>query len=266
MASPFPGFDPFLEDQGYWRQFHTTFLAEALYSLADRLPDTYAVVIEERVSLVYEGDGDPFRELQPDAMILRSPRPSSAPSAPAGTATLEPVLGTLPDRQVEEVIEKRLEIRLLPDRELVTAIELLSPSNKRLPGAPLYIDKRDDLIQQEIHLVELDLLIAGKRLPMKDNLPPGQYYAFVSRAERRPISEIYVWTMRDLLPPIPIPLKVPDPDIMLDLAATFSTVYERSRVERLIDYTAPLKLPLNPEDRAWAESLARSAVPHQPPR
>ena len=26
MPSPFPGFDPFLEAQGYWREFHTTFL------------------------------------------------------------------------------------------------------------------------------------------------------------------------------------------------------------------------------------------------
>jgi Protein of unknown function (DUF4058) len=170
---------------------------------------------------------------------------------------------TLPDRQVDEVIEKRLEIRHLPDRELVTAIELLSPSNKQLPGAPLYIDQRDDLIQQRVHLVELDLLIAGKRLPMKDDLPTGQYYAFVSRAERRPLSEIYAWTIRDPLPRIPIPLKSPDADIMLDLAATFSTVYERSRVERLIDYAARLKLPLWPEDREWAESLAHSALPPQ---
>ena len=26
MTSPFPGMDPFLEDQGYWKEFHTKFL------------------------------------------------------------------------------------------------------------------------------------------------------------------------------------------------------------------------------------------------
>ena len=32
------------------------------------------------------------------------------------------------------MIEKRLAIRRFPNRELVTAIELLSPSNKQAPG------------------------------------------------------------------------------------------------------------------------------------
>lgn len=131
---------------------------------------------------------------------------------------------------------------------------------RQLPGAPLYLDKRADLIQQKIHVVELDLLIGGKRLPMKGKLPLGHYDALISRAEHRPLSDIYAWTIRDPLPPIPIPLKAPDADILIDLAAIFSTVYERSRVRQLIDYAAPLKLPLSPEDHAWAESLARAAV------
>jgi hypothetical protein len=63
------------------------------------------------------------------------------------------------------------------------------------------------------------------------------------------------------LPTIPIPLKAPDPDIPLDLAAIFATVYQRARYERSIDYQAPLGLPLSPADRAWAEELARSANP-----
>jgi Protein of unknown function (DUF4058) len=82
MSSPFTGFDPFLEDQGYWKQFHTTFLTEAPYTLAECVPDTYAAVIEERVSLIYEGEESPYRDLQPDALILRSPGPSRARAAP----------------------------------------------------------------------------------------------------------------------------------------------------------------------------------------
>jgi hypothetical protein len=261
MRSPFPGFDPFLEDQGYWKQFHTTLLSEAFYALTERLPDAYEVRIEERLSLVYENDDGPYRHVQPDALILRSSHPSEWRSTTSATATLEPVVLTLPNHQVVEVIEKRLVIREFPGHELVTAIELLSPSNKRAPGDSLYDQKRQELINQKIHLAELDLLIGGERLPMVEELPAGHYYAFVSRAERRPHSETYAWTIHDPLPRIPIPLRAPDPDTIVDLASLFTTVYERSRLERRLDYAAPLTLPLSGEDRAWAESLARATLP-----
>jgi hypothetical protein len=260
MPSPFPGFDPFLEDQGYWREFHTVYIAWMQGILAASLPDAYEVRIEERLSLTYEGEEDLDRDLQPDATILRTPRPSRPGSADATTATLEPVLLTLPRHRVEEVIEKRLSIRHFPNRELVTAIELLSPSNKRAPGDQLYDEKRQELIDQEVHLVELDLLIRGRRLPMVEELPPGHYYTFVSRAEDRPRCATYAWTMRDPLPRIPIPLKAPDPDMILDLASIFATAYERARWGQSIDYSAPLTLPLSEKHRAWAEELARSSI------
>ena len=135
----------------------------------------------------------------------------------------------------------------------MTAIELLSPSNIEAPGEPLYSQKRLELIHQPVHLVELDLLIRGKRLEMEDELPKGHYYAFVSRAERRFLSDTYTWSIRNPLPTIPIPLLAPDPDIPLDLTAIFQTVYQRARYERSINYKAPLGLPLSREDRAWAE-------------
>ncbi len=260
MSSPFPGFDPFLEAQGYWKLFHNAFLTEALYALAGRVPDAYVVQVEERLSLVFEPDDSPYRAVEPDVSILRTSRPSRPGSASSATATLEPVSLTLPSRRVEEVVERRLEIRRFPDRELVTAIELLSPSNKQAPGYDLYDQKRHELIQQEIHLVELDLLIGGARLRMKETLPEGHYYAFVSRADRRFKSDAYVWTIRDPLPPIPIPLKAPDPGILLELAPIFATVYERARLGRSIDYAAPLRLPLSQEDRAWAEALAKAGA------
>jgi hypothetical protein len=235
MSSPFPGFDPFLEAQGYWKSFHNAFLTEALYALAGRVPDSYEVRVEERLSRVYETDDSRSRAVEPDISIH-------------------------PSRRVEEVVERRLEIRRFPDRELVTAIELLSPSNKQAPGYDLYDQKRHELIQQEIHLVELDLLIGGGRLRMKEELPGGHYYAFVSRAERRFKCDTYAWTIRDPLPAIPIPLKAPDPDILLGLAPIFATVYERARLGRSIDYAAPLRLPLSQEDRAWAEALAKGGA------
>lgn len=260
MTSPFAGLDPFLEDQGYWREFHANFLINLQFALADHLPDDYEVRVEERLSLVYEHDDTRDRDILPDAVILRTAHPSRQRSASSATATLEPVLLALPDYHQEQVIEKRLVVRDFPNRDLVTAIELLSPSNKQPPGDRFYEEKRLDLIHQQVHLVELGLLIDGERLAMKDELPSGHYFAFVSRVERRFLSDRYAWTIRDPLPRIPIPLKAPDPDVPLDLAAIFQTSYERARWGRSIDYAAPLKLPLSQEDRAWAESLARSAL------
>jgi hypothetical protein len=262
MRSPFPGLDPFLEDQGYWRGFHTVFLTEALYFLTDRMPDSYDVFIEERISLVHEPDDRHYRDVIPDAVILRTDHQSRPEPAPASTAiaTLEPVLLSLPTYDPDEVVGKRLTIRQVPDRELVTVVELLSPSNKQSPGDHFYEQKRLELINQPVHLVEIDLLFGGKRLPMKDELPAAHFYAFVSRVEQRFLSQTYAWTIRDPLPRIPIPLSSPDPDVLLDLAAIFETCYERARWGRSIDYARPLKLPLSPEDRAWAESLAPSAL------
>jgi hypothetical protein len=261
MTSPFPGMDPFLEDQGYWKEFHTVFLTWTQDALGERVPDAYEVRIEERLSLVYEPDFDTKHDVWPDVGILRSPGTAGAGSPTSGTMTLEPVALTLPRHRLEEVSEARIEIRRFPDRELVTVIELLSPSNKEAPGELLYSQKRLELIHQPVHLVELDLLIGGKRLAMEDELPTGHYYTFVSRAERRFLSDTSTWSIRDPLPTIPIPLMAPDPDILLDLAAIFNTVYQRARYERSIDYTATLKLPLSAEDRTWAEKIARGFNP-----
>jgi hypothetical protein len=37
-----------------------------------------------------------------------------------------------------------------------------------------------------------------------------------------------------------VPLKAPDPDIMLDLAAVYKAAYDRGRYAKSIDYGKPL--------------------------
>jgi hypothetical protein len=108
-------------------------------------------------------------------------------------------------------------------------IEILSPTNKAGEGFSKYLRKRRATIRQKVHLVEIDLLLGGERLPMAEPLPPGDYCAVVSRSEERPASSVYAWTIRDPLPSVLIPLKRPDPDATLDLAAHFATAYDRGR-------------------------------------
>jgi hypothetical protein len=159
-------------------------------------------------------------------------------------------------RDLDEVPERWIEIKRLPELSLVTVIEILSPTNKAGMGRTEYLHKRRELLDQPVHVVEIDLLVRGLRLPMGAPLPPGDYFALVSRSERRHNSDVYGWSVRRNLPTIPIPLAQPDPDITADLALVVGRAYDQGRYGRLVNYSAAVDLPLAPDDRAWAEDLA----------
>ena len=54
---------------------------------------------------------------------------------------------------------------------LVTAIEILSPVNKRGDSLHLYRAKRKSLLRTDVHLIKLDLLRGGKRPGGKSGAP-----------------------------------------------------------------------------------------------
>ncbi len=255
MASPFPGVDPYLEARGRWPDFHSRLITYCCDVLNDRLPETYVAQIDERIRLV-ESPEDSGRVLLPDVAIAQSVPPRSNGST-TGAVVLEPV--TVEALDLEEVRDTRVEILALPDRRLITILEVLSPANKVEPGFSDYRSKRVEVLRQSIHLVELDLLLSGRRLPTRGSLPPGHFYAFITKADRRESHQVYAWSIRQPLPIIPIPLKAPDSDLALDLAELFSIAFERGRYLRLIDYKASLSLPLSDDDRLWAEALAQAA-------
>ena len=80
-----------------------------------------------------------------------------------------------------EVRERWIEISALPDLELVTVVEILSPSNKSGSGRSEYLHKRDTLIDLTVNLVEIDLLLSGRPMPMGKDLPAGHYLSVVAR-------------------------------------------------------------------------------------
>jgi hypothetical protein len=255
MPSPFPGIDPYLEGQGYWPDFHARFINEWCEAVAQGLPDNYEARIDERVRVVALDDGELPALIRPDVTILRQ-RPSVTGRGEGGVATLEPVTMPVAMEMTEEVRESRIAILHRPQRKLVAVLELLAPANKAPSGRGDYLAKRRQLLGQEMHLVELDLLLGGARLPMGRPLPPGDCYAIVARAERRPDADVYAWTVRNPLPVIPIPLLPPDKDLRCDLAAVFATTYERGRYARSIDYAQPLALPPGEADAAWVAQTA----------
>ena len=111
----------------------------------------------------------------------------------------------------------------------------------------------------EANLVELDLLRGGKRLPVV-GMPPGDYFAIVSRGHRRPRADVYPWTLRQPLPTIPIPLKKDEPEVPLDLQAVFTTVYDRARYQLSLNYAAKPGVPLSEADASWQRQLSLPEV------
>ena len=235
MLSPFPGFDPYLELPVFWSDFHSTFINYWRESIADALPDEYEAGIGDRVYLVKQ-DPDSRKLVFPDVAITQGDDDKQMSSQNA-VATLEPV--TIPLTILEGPRETYIEILHRPDRKLITTLELLSPSNKNQPGRTENLAKRNALLYKPVHLVELDLLCGGKRVPMNQPLPRGDNYYFVSRFEQRPDCQVYTWRLSDRLPTLPVPLRVPDSDLLIDLQAVFNTTYERGRFARRIDYSVP---------------------------
>src|SRR5438046_2105808 len=182
MPNRFPGIDPYLEYQGFWPDFHASFITYWRDALVQQLPDNYEARIDERVNPV-ELPPKTIQRIQriaPDVVVSHRESPTALATVPPGVGTLEPV--TIP-LVIEEEVERETYIEILhrPERTLVAVLELLSPSNKEEPGRSVYLAKRNALLLQAVHLVELDLLLGGQRLPLDGVYPPGHYYAVIER-------------------------------------------------------------------------------------
>jgi hypothetical protein len=259
MPSPFPGMDPFIEDQE-WEDFHSTFNTVMREALAPGVEPRYIVRVERRIYV--EHGLEPENQVRwADVSLLWSG--TEAPVAVAAPATLTasvaPVVCLLPGPQ--ERRETYLVIRELATMEIVTVIETLSPANKRASsdGREQYLQKRQEILQSRTNLVEIDLLRGGKRLPVV-GMPPGDFYAIVSRGYRRPKVDVYAWTLRQPLQTIPIPLKKDEAEVLTDLQQVFTTVYDRARYHLSLNCAARLSVPLNEEDAAWMRQLPLPSV------
>ena len=170
-----------------------------------------------------------------------------------------PAYGTLPAGvQVERA--RYLEIRDKDGFGLVTVLELLSPSNKYTgDDHEQYLRKRLEVLHSRTHLVEVDLLRGGGRMPL-DGLPDCDYCALVSRIAERPRVGVWAWRLRDPIPPIPIPLRDGDADVTLDLQLALTTTYERGYFRVKVAYDRPCRPALRDDDQSWADELIRAAA------
>ena len=252
MKCPFPGMDPFLEDQ-LWSDFHLNFMASLQSRLMPKIVPEYIVNVEQSVYLMRD-DEDLDRLVVPDVSIAESGEWSGGTEGGLAVA-VKPVTRTHP--KVRTVRRAYLVVRSLKGREIVTVIEVLSPWNKG-GGRTEYLKKQEDYLDSKLNVVELDLLRGGRRLPTVEPLPRGDYFAFVNRGKRRPKIDVYAWSLRHPLPDIPIPLAGRDADVTLELQAAFAETYERAGYKYSVDYQDDVIPPLRPADQKWMRSLLKT--------
>jgi hypothetical protein len=251
--------DPFIESQK-WEDFHTSFIAAVRDAIVVAVRPKYVVEVERRIYLETHDPSTPVQSFIADAALLKThhqPEPRTEESE-GGLAVLtetavEVKACTIPF--IEEHRETFLTIRRGKPSEVVTVMELLSPTNKRkgTDGRQQYNEKSSALMKTKTHFVELDLLRSGERTLVSEP-PAGDYFAMISRAERRPFVEVYGWKVLNRLPVIPIPLAGDDPDVKLDLQQAFTLVYDRAGYDYAIDYQQPVSPPLSEAEAARLKS------------
>jgi hypothetical protein len=253
MPSPFPGMDPFIEAQA-WGGFHHYLIGELGKTLVKMLRPRYLVAPEERIYVETSEPDTPF--FRADVAVVRGDRGSGTQRPGANRLEIEPSIYTLP-LPVEER-EPFLVIRKTETREVIAVIELLSPTNKRQgsDGRQEYLSKRLEILRTPAHLVEIDLLLGGRRLPTDRPLKPAtDYCVFVSRRDQRPRVGVFEWSLSHRLPHIPIPLSNGDSDAIVDLQAAFDAVYDEGGFDYALQYDCPLDVPLNTENAGWVAQV-----------
>ncbi len=254
MPSPFPGMDPYLEHPARWESVHHWLIPALGELLGEAVPEHYRVAIERRVYL-----------LDPDDLVLVG-RPGSSVVGPARPTLGDGAIATLsPSVEValpipDDIRQGYLEVREVQSGEVVTVVEILSPTNKE-PGAHRreYLGKRERVRSTETDLIEVDLLPSGPRMPMFHPPERYDYGVLVARSTDRSRGTLFPFSVRDPLPRIPLPLRPGEPEPEIPLQRMLDQAYDRGHFERWIDYDHEPVPPLPPDDAAWAAALLRAA-------
>ncbi|MBX2999555.1 MAG: DUF4058 family protein [Caldilineaceae bacterium] len=262
MQSPFPGMDPYLEQSALWGGFHNTLAAVIQAQLNPYLRPRYFArsvphVTYESLEISLREENRSRVQTYPDVAVVYKQHTAPSRQTQSGvTITPAPVESEI---IVDPLYLYSVEIYAAATEQLVTAIEILSPVNKR-PGAEAqerYLRKRQRIFSADtVHLIEIDLLRGGSRPPLAQPVPDAPYYVVLAHAAQRPKVQVWPIQLTDLLPVLPVPLLPTDADVPLDLQHAVETVYEQGAFDLQIDYTqTPPPPPLSTVEQGWARDL-----------
>lgn len=151
MPSPFPGMDPYLEERSLWPDVHQRLITYISETLQPQVRPKYIARIGERIELASIQKG-----YVPDVMVVQPPENPARSVTESGVLVADEPL-TL-DFLEEEHRIPFIEIIYRETGDVVTVIEVLSPSNKNGEGRDEYLQKQKDLLNSQANLVEIDLL------------------------------------------------------------------------------------------------------------
>ena len=222
MPSPFPGMDPYLEDDALWPVFHHQLVMCLYQILLPGLVDRYRARVTQRHYVT------------------------------------EQALFTSVVR--EEHHEDLVEIRQRNDGRLVTLVDVVSPANKTTAaGRAAYLERRREGKSAGANLVELDLVLQGQPTLeySRDGLPDWDYAVTVTRSTQPERYEIYTATLQKRLPRFRLPLAADDRDTVLDLQTVFARCYDQGAFGGKIDYGRDPVTTLADDDRKWLRDLLK---------
>ncbi len=271
MSSPFPGIDPYVEGSEFFGDFHGSLISALREALNAVMPPGYVATTNYIVWT------EPKQKREPDVSLTTHRRVPRSPKGTGGTALAElTATGFRSLGRDTEPLERRqphLEIIRPKDRRLVTAVEVLSPSNKAAGdnGRKAYLKKQKEFVAARANIVEFDFLRGGEHAtaaPLASLVAlagsESPYHASVWLARgRRYFGRVF--PLREPLPPIAFPLDRDARPVVIDLQPLLGRVYDTGRYAELLDYAKPPDPPLSADDQAWADSvlLARQTRPEE---
>ncbi|MCP4540037.1 MAG: DUF4058 family protein [Chloroflexi bacterium] len=156
----------------------------------------------------------------------------------------------------DAIEETYLEVREAETGQVVTVIEILSPTNKR-PGVgrQKYKRKRLEILSTHTNLVEIDLLRAWEPMPFEGDAPASHYRILVRRGEQGSQADLYPFTVYDPIPGFPLPLQAGEAEPPIDLNTLLDDVYAEGSYGIRIDYRQPPRPPLSEDEARWAKRV-----------
>ena len=254
MPSPFPGMNPYLEHPEIWPGVHHWLIVELARFLSPQLRPKYRVAVEVRM---YETIGKQSLLVGIPDLTIKGSQPTTKQSITNVAVAQPPTQPQTVEVPLPETIKQGyLEVREVGTGEVVTAIEILSPINKRSgKGRQQYESKRNKVLGSSTHLVEIDLLRKGQPMPVYHSNMPTNYRILVSRGDRRPQADLYAFNLPDTIPSFPLPLKSGDTEPLVDLQLLLNNIYDQASYDLAIDYTQEPVPPLLEEERVWVNKL-----------
>ena len=254
MPNPFPGMNPYLEHPEIWPGVHHWLIVELARSLSPQLRPKYRVALEVRI---YETIGGQSLLVGIPDLTIKGSQATTKQSITNVAVAQPPTQPQTVEVPLPETIKQGyLEVRDVATGEVVTAIEILSPINKRSgKGRQQYESKRNKVLGSSTHLVEIDLLRKGQPMPVYHSNRPTHYRILISRGDCRPQADLYAFDLPDTIPSFPLPLKSGDTEPLVDLQLLLNNIYDQASYDLAIDYNQEPVPPLPSEDKIWANKL-----------